>query len=163
SLEIRARETAAATAALGLDWRGNLGLVNRSLVADLDARKKLASALRLLRPRVMLAHFWEDAHPDHVAASALCDAARFWTKLSNSDMPGEPFFPDRIVYYFSVHLRLHIQPSFVLDVSPYFDKKMEAVNCYHSQFVQGRATNAIADQLRTAASYWGWTIGAKYG
>ena len=42
-LEIRARETAAATQILGLDWRGNLGLTNRSLVADLDSRRKLAS------------------------------------------------------------------------------------------------------------------------
>jgi N-acetylglucosamine malate deacetylase 1 len=163
SLEIRARETAAATAVLGLDWRGNLGLTNRSLVADLDARRKLASVIRLLRPRVLLAHFWQDAHPDHVAASALVDAARFWSKLTKTDMPGEPFFPDRIVYYFSVHLRLHIQPSFVLDVSPHFEKKLEAVACYHSQFVQGRAVNAIAEQLRTAASYWGWTIGVRYG
>jgi bacillithiol biosynthesis deacetylase BshB1 len=163
SLEIRARETAAATQILGLDWRGNLGLPNRSLVADLDARRKLASVIRLLRPRILLAHYWEDAHPDHVAASALVDAARFWAKLSKTDMPGEPFFPDRILYYFSVHLRLHVQPSFILDVSPHFEKKLEAVACYHSQFVQGRPANAISDQLRTAGSYWGWTIGTKYG
>src|SRR5581483_7920329 len=51
SLEIRKRETDAATAVLGLDWRGNLGLPNRSLVADLEARRRLAVALRELRPR----------------------------------------------------------------------------------------------------------------
>src|SRR5436189_5237073 len=53
--EIRRRETDAATAVLGLDWRGNLGLPNRSLVADLDARARLAGALRQLRPRVLFA------------------------------------------------------------------------------------------------------------
>src|SRR5262250_2024083 len=55
SPEIRRRETEAATAILGLDWRGNLGLPNRSLVADLDARRKLAVALRELRPRCLFA------------------------------------------------------------------------------------------------------------
>src|SRR5436305_13190410 len=63
SPEIRRRETDAATAILGVDWRGNLGLPNRSLTADLDARRKVAVALRELRPRTPLAPFREDAHP----------------------------------------------------------------------------------------------------
>src|SRR5262245_20476218 len=71
SPEIRARETRAATALLGLDWRENLGLSNRSLVADLETRRLLAGKIRELRPRVLLSHYWDDAHPDHVAASAL--------------------------------------------------------------------------------------------
>src|SRR5947208_8947371 len=78
SPEIRKRETEAATAVLGLDWRGNLGLPNRALTADLESRRRLAIALREQRPRYVLAPYWEDAHPDHGAASALIDAARFW-------------------------------------------------------------------------------------
>src|SRR5262252_5092543 len=113
--EIRRRETEAATAILGLDWRGNLGLPNRSLVADLSARRLLAGALRELRPRCLFAPYWDDAHPDHVAASALVDAARFWSKLVKTDLPHAPHYPQRIIYYFSVHLRLHPRPSFVLD------------------------------------------------
>src|SRR5271163_3930807 len=150
SLEIRKRETDAATTILGLDWRGNLGLPNRSLVADLEARRKLAVALRELRPRVLFAPYWEDAHPDHVAASALVDAARFWAKLTKTDMPGEPHFPQRIIYYFSVHLRLHLHPSFVLDITPHIDRKMEALACYRSQFIEGRQITAptILDELR---------------
>src|SRR5262249_13961042 len=165
SPEIRRRETEAAPAVLGLSWRGNLGLTNRRLVADLDARRKLAVALRELRPRVLLAPYWEDAHPDHVAASALVDAARFWAKLTKTDMPGEPHYPSRIVYYFSVHLRLHVQPSFVLDISPHIDKKMQALACYRSQFIEGRPTAppTFLDELRERARYWGWTIGAAYG
>src|SRR5205823_10327049 len=69
SVEIRRAETDAATRVLGLDYRGNLGLPNRSLTADLEARRRLAGALRQLRPRVLLAQYWEDAHPDHAAAS----------------------------------------------------------------------------------------------
>jgi bacillithiol biosynthesis deacetylase BshB1 len=163
--EIRRRETEAATVILGLDWRGNLGLVNRSLTADLGARRQLAVKLRELRPRILLAPYWEDAHPDHTAASALVDAARFWAKLTKTDMPGEPFYPERIIYYFSVHLRLHVRPSFVLDVSTYHDAKMRALACYHSQFVVGRPTTppTFLDELQGRARYWGWTIGTQYG
>src|SRR5580704_15470770 len=93
SLETRRLETDLATSVLGLAWRGNLGLPNRSLEPTLDARAKLASAFRLLRPRVVFAPYWEDSHPDHVAASALVDAARFWSKLTKTDMLGEPHLP----------------------------------------------------------------------
>jgi bacillithiol biosynthesis deacetylase BshB1 len=165
SPEIRRRETEAATAVLGLDWRGNLNLRNRILTADLEARGRLAGALRELRPRILLAPYWEDAHPDHVAASALVDAARFWAKLTKTDLPGEPHYPQRIVYYFSVHLRLHRKPSFVLDISPYLERKMQAIASYRSQFIEGRSATppTILDDLRDQARYWGWAIGTGYG
>jgi bacillithiol biosynthesis deacetylase BshB1 len=165
SPEIRRRETNAATAVLGLDWRGNLGLVNRSLAADLEARRRLAVVLRQVRPRCLLAPYWEDAHPDHVAASALVDAARFWAKLTKTDMPGEPFYPERLIYYFSVHLRLHPKPSFVLDITPHIDAKMQALACYRSQFIEGRPTTppTFLDDLRDRARYWGWAVGAGFG
>src|SRR5271154_3609346 len=65
STEVRRRETDAATAELGITWRGNLGLANRRMEADLESRKRLATALRQLRPHVLFAPYWEDAHPDH--------------------------------------------------------------------------------------------------
>jgi bacillithiol biosynthesis deacetylase BshB1 len=165
TLEIRARETETASKILGVDWRGNLGLPNRSVVADLAARELLASSLRQLRPRVLFAHYWEDAHPDHVAASALADAARFWAKLTKTNMPGEPHFPQRIVYFLSIHLRLHINPSFVVDVTDQHDTKMKALACYHSQFAAGRSatTPTVLDDVRDRGRYWGWTIGTGFG
>lgn len=161
SPEIRARETAAANEVLGLDYRHNLGLPNRSLTADLDARKAVASVLRTVRPRVLLSHFWEDAHPDHVAASVLVDAARFWAKLSKTDMPGEPCYPEKIVYYFSMHRRAHVSPSFIVDVSPHFENKLKAIAAYRSQFLEGRS--GFLDQVRTLAAYWGYLIQTEYG
>ncbi len=165
SPEIRRQETDAATAVLGLSWRGNLGLVNRRLEADLDARAKLAGVLRQLRPRVLFAPYWEDAHPDHVAATALVEAARFWAKLTKTDLPGDPFYPQRILYYFSVHLRIHPKPSFVLDVTDHFETKMRAVECYRSQLIEGRdpAPPTPLDDLRARGRYWGWAVGAGYG
>ena len=165
SPEIRQRETAASTAILGLDWRGNLDLPNRSSVADLEARRLVAGMIRQLRPRVLITHYWEDAHPDHVAASSLVDAARFWAKLTKTDMPGSPHYPARILYFPSMHLPQNVQPSFILDISPFHERKMQALACYQSQFVAGRSQNppTIFDDIRDRARYWGWTIGTMYG
>jgi bacillithiol biosynthesis deacetylase BshB1 len=165
SPETRRKETADASAVLGLNWRGNLGLTNRSLVADLESRRRLAGALRKLRPKFLFAPYWEDAHPDHVAASALVDAARFWAKLTKTDLPGNPHFPARIFYYFSVHLRIHPRPSFVTDISAHVDNKMRALEAFHSQFVAGRPTDppTLLDDVRDRNRYWGWTIGTAFG
>ena len=165
SLDIRVRETAAATKALELDWRHNLGLPNRSLEPTLEARRALATIFRLTRPKLILAPYWEDSHPDHIAASSLVEAARFWSKLSRTDMPGEPYLPPRVLYFFSIHLRIHPQPAFVFDISDAIDTKMEAIRCYESQLVTGRSPEfpTALDDIRDRARYWGWSIGAKYG
>ena len=165
SLEIRAAETQAATDVLKLSWRGNLGLPNRSLEPTLAARKELASVIRLTRPRWLFAPYWTDAHPDHTAATQLVDAARFWAKLSKTDMPGERFHPERIFNYYCVHLKMHATPEFVLDISEFWEQKLEAISCFQSQFVTGREQMdpSFLDQLKVEAAYWGKTIGVKYG
>ena len=165
SLETRQRETAAATEILGLDWRDNLGLPNRSVEPTLEARAKLAGVIRQQRPRWLFAPYWIDAHPDHVAATQLVEAARFWSKLSKTDMPGQPHHPERIYNYYCVHLKLAVQPAFVLDISSEWEQKLAAIRCYQSQFVTGRSTEppTFVDQLRDEAAYWGKTIGTKFG
>lgn len=165
SLETRAAETAAATKILGLDWRENLGLANRSLEPTIEARRELAIVFRRTRPKWLLAPYWVDAHPDHVAATQLVEAARFWSKLTKTDMPGEPWHPERIFNYYCVHLKHAAQPAFVLDISPFWDQKIAAIRCYESQFITGRPTKAptFLDQLRDEAAYWGKSIGTAYG
>jgi N-acetylglucosamine malate deacetylase 1 len=165
SPEIRIRETAAATKILGIEWRENLGLPNRSVEPSLEARAKLATVIRRTKPRWLFAPYWVDAHPDHVAATELIEAARFWAKLSKTDMPGEPHHPSRVFYYYCVHLRVVAQPTFVLDISPYWEQKIAAIKAYESQFITGRSseTPTILDRLREQAAYWGWSIGTQYG
>ncbi len=164
SVETRAAETAAATAILGLDWRDNLGLANRSLQPTLDARRQLAVVFRRLKPRLLFSPYWVDAHPDHLAAVELIEAARFWSKLTRTDMPGEPHHPARILYYNCVHLRLVEKPAFVLDISAQWEQKRAAVECYRSQFITGRPAEppTLIDRLRDQAAYWGWSIGTTY-
>lgn len=165
SPEIRAQETAAATKILGLDWRGNLGLPNRSLQPTLDARHLLAGMFRRLRPRLLFAPYWVDAHPDHLAAVELIEAARFWSKLTKSDLPGEPHHPTGIIYYNCVHLRVVVPPAFVLDISRWWPQKLAAIECYRSQFITGRPTVSptFIDRQRDQAAFWGWSIGTAYG
>lgn len=164
SIERRANETAAATKILGLDWRANLGLPNRSLQADLESRRALASVFRLTRPKIIVAPYWEDAHPDHVVASRLVDDARFWSKLSKSDMPGDAYWPPKMLYFFSIHLRIHPKAAFVFDITPHIDQKMAAIRCYESQFITGREQvfPTALDDIRDRARYWGWTIGTSF-
>ncbi len=165
SLELRAKETAAATQVLGIDWRQNLGLPNRSLEPTLEARRQLAAVFRQTQPRWLFAPYWVDAHPDHLAAVELVEAARFWSKLSKSDIPGTPHHPQRVFHYFSVHLRLVTPPHFVLDISPHWEKKRAAIECYRSQFLAGRESESpsLIDRLRDQAAWWGWSIGTAYG
>jgi bacillithiol biosynthesis deacetylase BshB1 len=165
SLEIRKRETDAATEILGIEWRENLGLPNRSLEATLENRAKLATVFRRERPKWIFAPYWVDAHPDHVAATQLVEAARFWSKLTKTDLPGEPFHPQRIFNYYCVHLKQQIQPAFVLDISEQWEAKLASIRCYESQFITGRPTEAptFLDGLRDEAAYFGKTIGCHYG
>ena len=165
SLETRAAETSAASDILGIDWRENLGLPNRRLEATLEARHRLAGVIRRQRPRWLLAPYWVDAHPDHVAATELVEAARFWAKLTKSDLPGEPCHPERIYNYYCVHLKMVAQPAFILDISPFWEQKLAAIRCYHSQFIQGRPQEppTFLDRLHDEAAYWGKTIGVSYG
>ena len=165
SIELRREETEQASSILNITWRGNLGLPNRSLQHTLEAREQLATVMRLCRAERIFTPFWEDAHPDHLAASELTDAARFWAKLSKTEMAGEPFHPRRIYNYHSVHLKLAIVPAFILDISDYWETKLAAVQAYRSQFgaVDPTDGRSFSDKLQTDAEHWGDLIGCRFG
>ena len=163
SAEIRARETAAATAVLGLPWRENLGLPNRRLRATLAARGRLAGVIRRVRPRWLFAPHWVDAHPDHVAATRLAEAARFWAKLTKCDLPGSPWHPERIYHYACVHLRTVRRPAFVVDISATWETKRRSLECYASQFPPTAPSPTVLERVAAADAWWGATIGTGRG
>jgi len=163
--EKRREETLAACQVLGIEHRVNLGLPNRALEATLEARAALAEVYRAFRPRVLFVPYWRDAHPDHVAATELAIAARFHAKLTKTDMKGEPHYPERILHYYCTHLRRHDDVAFVADISEHFEAKIRAVECYQSQFYEGRGHDAasVTDYVRTLCRYWGSVVGCTYG
>ena len=160
---IRAAETAAASAALGLPWRENLGLPNRRLRATLAARASLAGVIRRTRPRWLFAPHWVDAHPDHTAATRLVTAARFWAKLTKCDLPGDPWHPERIYHYSCVHLKLVIKPAFIVDISSTWAIKRRSLECYASQFPQTAPKPTVLDRVEASANWWGGLIGVTHG
>ena len=164
SLERRAAETLAANSALGNPWRQNLGLPNRSLEPTLVNRRVLAGVFRQVRPRLIFAPYWEDAHPDHTAATKLVEDARFWSKLSRSDIPGAPFHPARILYYFSVHLRIVERPSLLIDISDQLEAKDQALRCYRSQLVDNQSAGkpGVIDSVCDRTRFWGHMVGVKH-
>ncbi|MDA7951464.1 MAG: bacillithiol biosynthesis deacetylase BshB1 [Pirellulaceae bacterium] len=165
TVEKRKKETDEATEILNLDWRGNLGLTNRTLLPDLESRKILASAFRILRPKTAFAPYWIDAHPDHRAATQLIEDARFWAKLTKTEMSSDPLPPPRLYYYYCIHLRQTVTPAFILDITPFWAKKLASIKAFHSQFIEGRKETApmFLEQLTSEASYWGKLIGKRYG
>ncbi|MGI9177907.1 MAG: bacillithiol biosynthesis deacetylase BshB1 [Pirellulales bacterium] len=163
SVEIRARETAAASAALGIEWRENLGLPNRRLRASLRARGSLAGVIRRTRPRWLFAPHWIDAHPDHVAATRLVEAARFWAKLTKCDLPGSPWHPERVYHYSCVHLKSVQRPAFIVDISSTWATKRQSLACYASQFPQPTGKPGVLDRVAAADAWWGSLIGRDHG
>ncbi len=114
--------------------------------------------VRELRPRIMFVPFPEDAHPDHIAASQIAVAARFYAKLTKTEMAGDPHYPARVYHYMAVHMRLVREPSFVIDISGDLDTKVAALMAYRSQFVENQRNSDIVPLIQQMAAMWGGMI-----
>lgn len=162
SRELRLAESREAAALLGAS-RVTLDLPNRELYDTTEARHQLAEVLRELRPQRIFVPYPEDAHPDHIAASDICLAARFWAKFTKTTMRGEPFYPPSVYRYRAVHLRLVQQPSFIHDVTGFLDIKMTALRSYKSQFESNPSNRSVLDHIESGARMWGSFIGVEAG
>lgn len=162
--ETRAAESAAAAKILGVN-RLLLGLKNREVTWSLAARHATAAVFRRLRPDIVFLPYPDDAHPDHRQVTKIAEDARFDAKLTKSDIPGEPFYPPRLIYYFCSHLRFNFPASFCVDVSDTMDIKRRAVRCYESQFSTGRPAEAqweILPYIEHINGYFGGTIRRRF-
>src|SRR3954454_15033692 len=160
SVETRAREAAAAAKVLGVG-RTLVGLKNREVQQTIEARHRVAAVIRVHRPDWMFVPFPTDAHPDHVAVTRIAEDARFDAKLTKTDIPGDPWYPKRIIYYFCTHLRMSFQPTFCIDISAEIDQKLESIARYKSQFTSNAAGDVPA-QVKTVTGYFGTRIATAY-
>ena len=159
SPEVRARESAAAAKTLGVS-RTLVGLPNRQVQHTIEARHKVAAIIRRHRPDWLFVPYPVDAHPDHVATTRIVEDARFDAKLTKTDIPGQPVYPKRVIYYFCTHLRMSFPATFCVDISDMIERKVEAVKCYQSQFVG--ASGHVPDMVRTITAYFGSRIGTRH-
>ena len=160
--ERRATEAAAADAILGCS-RINLGLPNRRLEHSVTARHALAAVLRQHRCEILFAPHPEDVHPDHLAATRIAEDARFDAKLTKSDIPGQPIYPRKLVYYFCTHLKAVPQPSLIVDCSAHAEAKMRSIACYRSQFEANPANRGVPAWLDAMGRFYGSRINAAFG
>ncbi len=163
SHEKRIEESIKAKELLSVDERITLDLPNRYLKDTPEGRIKIAEVIRNFKPKILFAPYWIDAHPDHVEASILSDAARFTAKLTRTEMKGEPFYPQKVFYYFCTHLKININPSFIIDISPYIAQKVDVVLSYKSQFHEQRREDKVKQRLKDMGIHWGMLIGREYG
>lgn len=159
----RAKESQAAANVLGVKIRITLDLKNRELEDNLEARRKVAEVYRRLRPELIFMQAEQDSHPDHIEGSKIAWKARFDSKLTKTDMAGEPWFPKKAFLYYATHLDYIPKPSFILDISDTFETKLNATLEYKSQFFDAGKEDWIVNRLKTTFGYFGSIIGVKYG
>jgi bacillithiol biosynthesis deacetylase BshB1 len=170
TVESRAAEARSAAEHLGLSHRENLGLPDAHLADTVEQRVAVADAVRRLRPRTIILPHVTGRHPDHGTASALVRHGAFLAGLANY-APGNaaPFKPTTVIY--ASAFRDHDStPSFVVDITDTFERKMAAIRCYGSQF-DGREEGgelfstgrSFYEGLEVKFAYYGSLVQVRYG
>ncbi|MGB3799186.1 MAG: bacillithiol biosynthesis deacetylase BshB1 [Lewinella sp.] len=135
--EIRTREAFAAATKLGAKFRENLDLPDGFIQHDEATIRKLITAIRDCQPEIVLANALSDRHPDHGRSAGIIADACYYSglsKIETKNLEGKPqqkWRPEAVYHYIQDRNR---KPDLVVDITPYFNQKMEAINCYESQF-----------------------------
>ena len=169
SREQRRKEAEKATAVMGLAMRRTLGLPDGALQNDTESRRRLVEVVRELRPRTVIIPYLEGRHPDHSVASALAYDACYLSGLRNYPAAGDPHRPTKVLY--AMAYREHTpKPTFVVDISDTFERKLEAIRCYSSQFEGVQAMGELFpadvpfyDLVRLQHAHYGSLIRRAYG
>jgi bacillithiol biosynthesis deacetylase BshB1 len=143
TVEERLAEAEEARKVLGAAWRVNLRLPDRQIGSNPEHVRAAAALIRTARPRTVAIPYWSDRHPDHVAASATLTEAAFNAGLRRYDAGADAWRPEWVCYYF---INDSAPPSFVIDVSEFYDIKRRALACHASQFTPS-ASGAVATRL----------------
>lgn len=130
--DLRASEAAAAAESLGVSVRVNAGLPDAAIANDRGSRELLVGFLRQMRPRVVILPFLRGRHPDHRLAAELCRDACFLSGLARYGAE-EPHRPHKILHALAFR-EDPVKPTFVVDISDQFERKMQAIRAYSSQF-----------------------------
>jgi N-acetylglucosamine malate deacetylase 1 len=146
TVDERLAEAEAARQLLGVEWRVNLRLPDRALGRDAEQVRVIAGLVRRARPRVVALPYWDDRHPDHVAASRLLTEAVFSAGLRRYPAEGDAWKPEWVCYYF---INDSAEPSFVIDVSDQYEQKRRALACHVTQF-KPSGGDAVATRLTTS-------------
>lgn len=162
----RAQEKSKAAKLLGLSERYSIGLPDTEIGTHAAQRLPIIQLIRETRPRIVLAPYWHDRHPDHAASAKLVQEAAFYAGVSKVGS-GQPHRPAHVFYYMLHH---PFSPSFVVDISAVWERRMAALASYESQFKSdGMGTETAISRpdffraLEGRAIFYGSMIGTDYG
>jgi len=169
SAELRAQEAARAAEVLGVSVRENLGLPDAGIVNTPETRRLVAHVIRRLRPRIVIAPALMGRHPDHRETAALVRDACFVAGLQKID-PDTPKHRPLKVIHCVTYREDFSKPTFVVDISEVFEKKLDAIRCYGSQFEGVTQAGEVYpngeplfDVVRHHAAHYGSMIRTRYG
>jgi bacillithiol biosynthesis deacetylase BshB1 len=169
SADLRADEAKRAAEILGVTERRNAGLPDARLHNSEETRHIVVAEIRHFAPRVVILPFPVGRHPDHRVASELGRDACFLAGLARYDAPGTPHRPHKILYALS-YREDPLKPTFVVDISAQFARKLDAIRCYASQFDGAKAAGEIFPTgqdlyslVETQNAHYGSLIRSRYG
>jgi N-acetylglucosamine malate deacetylase 1 len=165
--DLRVQESQDAAAHLLLSWRQNLRWPDARLENTISARMTMAGVIRRIQPRVVILPYWTGRHPDHYRAAEIGYEACFLSGLKRLEEDVPPHRPFKILY---ASLYANVTPSFVVDISQQFDRRMASLFSYTSQY--GDTADAsdlfpshqeVEERIAAVARFYGNLIGVKYG
>lgn len=171
NLDIRKKETEKASKILGISYRENLKMKDGSIEVKEEFIKKVVEVIRKFKPQLVFAPYFRDRHPDHENAAQLIKASVFYSGLKNFVVKNkslQPHRPKKTFYYMQTY---PFEPTFIYDISPYFELKMEAILAFSSQFYNPKSKEPetfisrpeFLNYLKARAEFFGFQIGKQYG
>ncbi len=167
SAAVRTREAAAAARTLKVR-RVCLGESDGGVQNGLAVQAKLIEVIRRFRPRVLFTHHVSEEHPDHEHTARSVKEAAFRAGLRKL-AGGEPWRPKRIFY--AIGAETH-PPSFCVDITPFWERKLRLIHCYASQVYNPQAGRyrgrtdlvrpGFLQAIETQARFWGLRIKRRY-
>jgi bacillithiol biosynthesis deacetylase BshB1 len=169
SAELRAKEAERAAELLGVSERRNAGLPDAHLENSDRTRRIVVEHIRHFAPRVVILPFPVGRHPDHRIASELGRDACYLAGLARYEGGGTPHRPHKILYALA-YREDPVKPTFVVDISAQFQRKLAAIRCYASQFDGAQAAGEIFPTgqdlyslVETQNAHYGSLIRVRYG
>jgi bacillithiol biosynthesis deacetylase BshB1 len=166
TMEDRAREAENARQVLQVSWRKALDIPDGCVENTFENRKKVAAAIRELRPRVLILPYWQARHPDHYTAGVLGYEAAFLAGLAKLDLGFPAHRPFKIIY---ASLYADVRPTFVVDITDQFEARVQSLLAYRSQYSDQASGSGlfpreaeIREKLTAMASFYGLLAGVKY-
>lgn len=164
----REKEAKIASRVMGIVHRESLYLPDAGIEDLRENKLKIAQKIRDLRPRTVILPYWEGRHPDHYLTGRIGYEACFYAGLRRLPLEGKPHRPHKIIYS-SLYVP-SVRPTFVVDITAQFERKLKAVLAYASQFSPRQdmqnlfpSRADLRERIAALARHFGLMIGVRYG